>query len=319
MFIVKICRKFLHFTVETKVHSEQVFDSLGKFISGTQNALDELLSALFNIRLCVLATHQWVRIMSPGNIFIVGSTRTGAVVANISKTQNSTTGKFLKSIIAAAALSTCAVAQADVTLNFEGDAPGIFFAGGQNYIDDYWIETYGGTLTTDLAGVITDGSDRYACDNPLSCPVNNKSKYLSLLDDSYFYFGLADDSKFRLTSLQASFIGAGQTYAPVSGLLQLQGFNANGTAAGGVLQLALSGPTNGAFNFANYNTGAFGNQLVSFVRVLGFACDASGACNRTANLSNFAIDNIVTVPEPTTLALLGLGLAGFGVSRRRRA
>jgi hypothetical protein len=57
-FIVKICRKFLHFTAETKVHSEQVFDSLGKFISGTLNALDGLLSALFNIRLCVLATHQ---------------------------------------------------------------------------------------------------------------------------------------------------------------------------------------------------------------------------------------------------------------------
>jgi len=49
MFIVKICRKFLHFTAETKVRSEQVFDSLSKFISGTQNALDESLSALFNI------------------------------------------------------------------------------------------------------------------------------------------------------------------------------------------------------------------------------------------------------------------------------
>jgi hypothetical protein len=58
MFIVKICRKFLHFTAETKMHPEQVFDSLGKFISGTQNALDESLSALFNIRLCVLATQS---------------------------------------------------------------------------------------------------------------------------------------------------------------------------------------------------------------------------------------------------------------------
>jgi hypothetical protein len=39
MFIVKICRKFLHFAAETKVLPEQVFDSVGKFISGTQNAL----------------------------------------------------------------------------------------------------------------------------------------------------------------------------------------------------------------------------------------------------------------------------------------
>lgn len=258
--------------------------------------------------------------MSPGNVYIARSTRTGAVVAKIAKTQNSTTGKFLKSIIAAAALSTCAAAQADVTLNFEGDAPGIVFAGQQTYIDNYWIETYGGTLTTDLAGVITDGSDRYACDTPLSCPVNNKSKYLSLLNDSYFYFGLEDDSKFKVTGLQASFIGAGQASFPAtSGILQLQGYSANGAAVGGALQLALSGPTNGAFNFANYSTGAFGNQLVSYVLVLGFACDASGNCNRNSNLSNFAIDNIVTVPEPTTLALLGLGLAGFGVSRRRRA
>lgn len=258
--------------------------------------------------------------MSPDNVFIARSTKTGAVVANIAKTQNRTTGKFFKSIIAAAALSTCAMAQADVTLNFEGDAAGLYFAGSQEYIDNYWLETYGGTQTNDLAGLIIDGSNPYACDTIISCPVNNKSKYLALFDDSYAYFGLADDSRFKLTSLQASFIGAGQaTYPATAGLLVLQGFNADGSLAGGALQLGLAGPTNGAFNFATYNTGAFGGQLMSYVRVLGYTCDTGGSCNRSANLANFALDNIVTVPEPTTLALLGLGLAGFGVSRRRRA
>ena len=257
--------------------------------------------------------------MSPDNVFIVRSTRTGAVVAKIAKTQNSTTGNFLKSIIAAAALGTCAMAQAATTLNFEGDAPGILFAGGQTYIDDYWIETYGGTLTTDFAGVIRDGSDRTACEAPISCPVNNQSKYLALHDDSYFYFGQADDSTFKVQSFQASFIGAGQASFPaVSGILQLTGYNAAGAAITPATQFALSGPTAGAFNFANYSTGAFGNNLVSYVLVLGFACDAAGACNRSSNLANFAIDNIVTVPEPTTLALLGLGLAGIGALRKRK-
>ena len=258
--------------------------------------------------------------MSPDNVFIARSTRTGAVVAKIAKTQNSTTGKFLKSILAAAALSTCAMAQADVTLTFENGSIESSKAGEYTVFNNqYWIQTYGGLDEDSFSGQITDGSDRYACDSPIVCPSNNKSNYLGIYNDSYFYFGLADDSKFRLTSLQASFIGAGQAYASTSGILQLQGFNADGTTVGGVLQLGLSGPTNGAFNFANYSTGAFGNQLVSYVRVLGYACDTTGSCNRTSNLANFAVDNIVTVPEPTTLALLGLGLAGFGVSRRRRA
>jgi hypothetical protein len=55
------------------------------------------------------------------------------------------------------------------------------------------------------------------------------------------------------------------------------------------------------------------------VRVLGYACDAGGSCSRTSNLANFAIDNIETVPEPTTFALLGLGLAGLAFARRRAA
>ena len=237
--------------------------------------------------------------------------------------QTCNAGKFLKTVIAAAALSTCAFAQAGVvTLDFEGDAMPFMFNGGYTEIDNYWLETYSGTgLTTDLAGMIIDGSDTTACVG-ISCPVNNSSRYYASLNDSYFYFGLANNDRFQARSLQASFIGAGQASFPaVSGILQLQGYNNDGSAVGGAMQIALAGPTAGAFRFANYNLGAFGANQVAYVRVLGYACDSSGNCNRSANLANFAIDNIVLneVPEPVTLGLFGLGLAGLALSRRRRA
>ena len=259
--------------------------------------------------------------MSSGNVSIARSTRTGAVVANIAKTQNSKTGKFLKSVIAAAALSACAMAHADVTLTFEGqfDSPFIFNATQLNF-PSYYVQGYNGTTEDGLVGSIVDGRDSDTCGPGLSCPVNNKSNYYAALDDGFVVFGLNDNSQFKLQSLQASFIGAGQaSYPSVAGYLVLQGYDANFNIIAST-QLALSGPTNGAFNFATYNTTALSNTLVSAVRVLGYSCDVGAAnCVRSTNLSNFAIDNVVTVPEPMSLALLGLGLAGIGAARRRRA
>jgi hypothetical protein len=241
-------------------------------------------------------------------------------VINISTTQNRSTGKILKKIVAAAALSACSFAQAGM-LNFEQplDSP-FLFTGDHVQMGEFWIETYGGTLSSDLVGSIVDGSSNDTCMS-VSCPVNNKSNYYAGLDDGYFYFGLNSDGNFKVKSLQASFIGAGQASFPaVSGILVLQGFDFGGAAVGGALQVPLLAPNSrGEFNFATYDLGAFSDTSVSFVRVLGYACDASNNCSRNTNLANFAIDNIETVPEPTSIALLGLGIAGLAFARRRRA
>ncbi|WLI90259.1 NF038120 family PEP-CTERM protein [Massilia sp. R2A-15] len=216
-------------------------------------------------------------------------------------------------------MSACAFAQAGV-LDFEApvDSP-FFFSGGYVEMGDFWVQTYGGALSSDLVGALVDGSDPGTCFS-VACPVNNSSHYFAGLDDGYFYFGMTNDASFKVKSLQASFIGAGQASFPdISGMLVLQGFDITGHTVGNALQLGLAGPTNGQFNFATYNLGTFSNNDVSFVRVLGYSCDASANCLRNTNLANFAIDNIVTVPEPTSWAMLGLGLAGLALSRRRRA
>lgn len=225
-------------------------------------------------------------------------------------------GKLLGAAALAAGLCAAPAAHADI-LDFEMELDSPFmFSGDYVEMGNFWIESYGGPQEGDLAGAVVDNSSCFS----IACPVNNASRYYTGLNDGYFYFGKKNNVNFKVKSLQASFIGVGQTSFPsVAGMLVLQGFNASGVAAAPAMQLALGGPTGGAFQFANYDLGAFSATEYSFVRVLGYACDAAGNCNRNTNLANFAIDNINVIPEPGTFALFGLGLLGLAAAARRRS
>ncbi|HEV7814272.1 MAG TPA: NF038120 family PEP-CTERM protein [Janthinobacterium sp.] len=233
--------------------------------------------------------------------------------------------KLFAAVLLGAAFSAMPAAHAG-TIDFEGIGNGLVGDSDTFQQAGLYLTAYSnaiGAQPGDLVGAVVDGSDLGGglCVN-LACPGNNSSNFYTGLNDGYLQLDVTNPANhISILGFDASFIGAiaGGSYPAVSGLLQIQGFFADGSSD--LRRYALSGPVGGSFNFEHFITDtAFASENFAAVDVFAYSCDASGNCLAFQdNKGQFAIDNIaVTVPEPSTYLMMLLGLASVGAAALRR-
>lgn len=218
-------------------------------------------------------------------------------------------GRRLAAALAVVASALLAPVASAAVIDFESGPPTIYGFGESFVEDDYTLTVLGDFGVIDSAAT---------CVIAL-CPTGNDTQFYSGVNDGHLQIVQTDGGRFNVRGFFAGFL------APIfqePGVFPGQ-IVVVGQRAGGPVTLAFDfAPSagDGAFPFAQYGPGLF-SSLTRVTSLDIFACTftETGACeNINQNLSQFSIDNIrlQTLPEPTTLLLLALGLSFLAFRRR---
>lgn len=232
--------------------------------------------------------------------------------------------KMTAAALGALALMSAAPAMADV-INFESigsatfDGKDVF---GENGYSMTVVDSPSSSTGTGFAGAVGNGSDPYLC-AIAACPTGNGSYFYMGVNDGGLKVARDDNTAFRLFSLNYAFLPpVGGLPSDSYGMLTVVGQTVAGGSALATFRFPLLDSTgNSPFVTAGLKA-AFGDTQFSSVTFSSCLWSNSGSCiNPAGNQAQFALDNLLLapVPEPTTYAMMGLGLAAIGLVSRRRA
>ena len=237
---------------------------------------------------------------------------------SVMKCTNAVKAAFATGLIGAASLMAMS-AQAAVTFDTVSPAT---FVGGDTFTENGFLMTVQDSPAgPGAAGAIINPADPFSCFT-IACPVGNKTQYFAGINDGGIVFSRPDAFGFRLNSLDFAFISpVGQLIQGAVGKLNISGIS---QSTGGTYSASIDFPQqiNGQYAFSNFALSSrFSDVVFSKLSISACVYDVDGGCYRPIeNLAQFAIDNVnvSAVPEPSTWAMLAIGLVGLAATARRR-